>query len=164
LLFWVGYLSFFGPKRRAVLQGTALSEPAVYDWSLLDLNDQPVGFARFKGKTIFLNIWATWCGPCVGEMPSIARLAKDRRFKEKQVEFVCVSVDASAEPVRKFLADKDWSMTFLRADKLPPVYQSDGIPTTFVIAPDGRIAASELGATDWDQPAVADFLLKLAPK
>ena len=47
-------------------------------------------FTRYQGKTVFLNIWATWCGPCVGEMPSIARLAGNRRLKAKNIEFVCV--------------------------------------------------------------------------
>ena len=53
-------------------------------------------------------------------------------------------------------------MTFLRAETLPPVFQSDGIPTTFVIAADGRIAASEVGAVDWHEPRVVSFLEKLA--
>jgi thiol-disulfide isomerase/thioredoxin len=159
--FWGAYLSFFGPRRRALLEGSGMSQPAAYEWSLLDLNDQPVSFARFKGKPVFLNVWATWCGPCVSEMPSIARLARDPRFKAKHIEFVCVSVDASARPVRRFLEGRDWTMTFLRSEKLPAVYETEGIPATFVIAPSGRIAAFEVGAADWDQPRVAEFLLKL---
>ncbi len=70
-----------------------MSKPADYDWSLMDLDGQPVSFAKFKGKTVFLNIWATWCGPCVGEMPSIAKLARNPRLQDKNIEFVCVSTD-----------------------------------------------------------------------
>ena len=159
--FWVVYLSMFAPRQRAVLENSAMIEPADYDWSALDLNDQPVSFAKFKGKTIFLNIWATWCGPCVGEMPSIAVLAKKMKAREKPIEFVCISTDNSTETVRQFLKGRDWSMTFLRAEQLPRVFLTEGIPATFVIASDGRIAASEIGAVDWDDPKVAAFIEKL---
>jgi thiol-disulfide isomerase/thioredoxin len=159
---WVGYLAFFGPRRRALLENTGMSQPASYDWSALDLNDQPVSFSKFKGKTVFLNIWATWCGPCVREMPSIARLAEDPRLRNKPIEFVCVSTDSSSELVHRFIRGKNWRMTFLRAESLPLVFLTDGIPSTFVIAPDGTIAATEIGPAEWDEPRVATFLEKLA--
>ena len=89
------------------LEGSGVDLPADYNWSLQDLNEQPVKFTRFQGKTVFLNIWATWCGPCVGEMPSIARLAANPRLKGKNIEFVCVSIDDSAETARRFVSDKD---------------------------------------------------------
>ena len=74
-----------------------MSTPADYDWSPVDLNDQPVPFSRFKGKTVFLNFWATWCGPCVSEMPSIEELAKNPRLRDKNIAFVCVSRDVSTD-------------------------------------------------------------------
>ena len=161
-IFWVGYLAFFGPRRRALLENSGMSEPAAYDWSALDLDDRPVSFSKFKGKTVFLNIWATWCGPCVAEMPSIARLANDPRLVKKSIEFVCVSTDDSSQRVRQFIKGKDWRMTFLRAESLPQVFMTEGIPSTFIIAPDGRIAATEIGSADWDDPHVKTFLEKLA--
>ena len=80
-LFWLFCLKFFVPGPVNDLENTGMSEPADYDWSLVDLDGQAVSFAKFKGKTVFLNIWATWCGPCVGEMPSIAKLARDPRLQ-----------------------------------------------------------------------------------
>jgi thiol-disulfide isomerase/thioredoxin len=162
VVFWVFYLVFFGPRRRAPLEYSAKSVPADFDWSLRDLDDRVVSFARFKGKAVFLNIWATWCGPCVGEMPSIAQLAKEPRLAGKGIQFVCVSTDDSSEKVQRFLEGKDWSMTFLRAETLPDAFRTEGIPATFLIAPDGWIAASEIGATDWHEPRVVAFLEKLA--
>jgi thiol-disulfide isomerase/thioredoxin len=162
VLFWVLYLALFGPRNRPALESSGTSQPAAYDWSLFDLKDQPVRFSRFQGKPLFLNIWATWCGPCVDEMPSIARLAEHPKLKGKGFEFVCVSTDDSSEAVRRFLVGKPWSMTFLRADKLPGVFLTDGIPATFIIAPDGRIAATQIGSTDWDGPDVVNFLEKIA--
>ena len=120
--------------------------------------------SRFKGKTIFLNVWATWCGPCVQEMPSIAALAKNPRLKDRGVEFVCVSVDDSSRTVRQFLEGRDWSMTFLRigSGPTPAVFATDGIPATFLIDPNGRIAATTVGAAQWNEPEVVDFIEKLS--
>jgi thiol-disulfide isomerase/thioredoxin len=162
--FWVVYLASYGPKNRRPLEDSAIDVPADYAWELEDLNQQPVSFSRFKGKTVFLNIWATWCGPCIGEMPSIARLAADPRLKGKEIEFVCVSTDDSAETIRQFVKNKSWPMTILRADRLPPVFSTDGIPATFVIAPSGQIIAAEVGASDWDDPMIVEFLEKKAAK
>ncbi len=71
---WVAYLTFFLPRPTATLENSGMSEPARYDWTVLDLDDRPVEFSRFKGKPVFLNFWATWCGPCIREMPSIDSL------------------------------------------------------------------------------------------
>jgi thiol-disulfide isomerase/thioredoxin len=158
--FWIVYLVFFGPRRREPLENSGVDLPAAYDWSLEDLDGQAVSFSQFKGKTVFLNVWATWCPPCVAEMPSIARLAENPRLRGKNIEFVCVSVDDNPQTVRRFLRDRRWSMTVLRAHSLPPIFTTDGIPATFVIAPEGKIVAAEVGSSDWDSPKVVDLLEK----
>jgi thiol-disulfide isomerase/thioredoxin len=162
-VFWALYLMLFGPGPRAPkLEASGKGEPASYDWTLLDLEDKPVSFARFQGQPVFLNIWATWCGPCVREMPSIARLADDPRLKGKGIAFVCVSTDEASAVVRRFLEGRSWHMSFFRAEAVPAAFYSDGIPATFIIAPDGRIAASEVGAAQWDTPEIVALLEKLA--
>jgi thiol-disulfide isomerase/thioredoxin len=166
LIFWIGYLVFLGPGPGPApdsLERSGISQPAAYDWSVLDLNrDEPVPFSRFKGKTVFLNIWATWCPPCVREMPSISRLAENPRLRDKGIAFVCISVDDSSEAVRRFLEGRGWGMSFYRAEKLPGVYSTDGIPATFILTPDGKIAAMQVGADEWDRPEVVALLEKLA--
>ena len=161
VILWFGYLRFFGPTpggRGPDLDGSALARPADYSWTLQDLDGAPVDFGKFKGKTVFLNVWATWCGPCVAEMPSIAALAADPALKD--VAFVCVSTDDDAATVKRFLETrgKGWPMTVLRATNLPPVFLTEGIPATFLIAPDGRVAASQVGSSDWNDPKVVAFL------
>jgi thiol-disulfide isomerase/thioredoxin len=160
--FWVVYLGFFGPRNRRALEDSGIDRPAEYGWTLHDLKEQPVRFTRFQGKTVFLNIWATWCGPCVAEMPSIARLAANPHLKGKDIEFVCVSVDDSTAAVKSFLSNKDWPMTVLHASSLPSVFSTEGIPATFVISPAGRIVAAEVGSSNWDSPDVVAFLEKTA--
>ena len=162
--FWVVYLTFFAPRNRRPLENSSIDLPADYTWKLEDLSEQPVQFSRFKGKTVFLNIWATWCGPCVGEMSSIARLAENPRLKGKNIEFVCVSTDDSTDTVVRFVRDKNWPMTVLRAQSLPPVFHTEAIPATYIITPGGRIVAAEVGANDWDKADVIAFLEKAATK
>jgi thiol-disulfide isomerase/thioredoxin len=133
---------------------------ADFQWIVHDLNDVPVAFARFQGKAIFLNIWATWCPPCIAELPSISRLAADPRLKD--VAFVCVAIDDSPATVRDFVSGKGWPMTILHATSLPDIFNTEGLPATFLIDPDGRIAADAVGGAGWDDPTVVEFLEKLA--
>ena len=161
--FWGVYLVFFAPGGlRLEAEKPAGSRPADYSWTLYDLDDAPVEFSRFRGKTVFLNVWATWCPPCVQEMPSIAKLASNPNLKD--VAFVCVSVDDSSATVKRFLAGKSWPMTVLRAQNTPAAFSTQGIPATFLIAPDGRIARSEVGSADWDDPKVISMLEGLASR
>lgn len=153
---WIFYLVFFLPAGH----GPSTGRPADFTWQLRDLNDQPSPFRQFQGKAVFLNIWATWCPPCVQEMPSIVRLAS--RPELKDVAFVCVSVDGSGDTVKQFLQGKDWPMTVLRATDAPPVFATNGIPATFIIAPNGSIVSSEVGANDWDNPETIALLKRLA--
>jgi thiol-disulfide isomerase/thioredoxin len=161
---WAAFLATRGQRESdaPVLEGTGLVAPANFDWTLRDLNDAQVSFAQFRGRPILLNLWATWCPPCVEEMPTLARLAALPQLKEKNVAVVCVSVDESPEQLRRFVQGKDWGMTILRATSTPLVFQAEGIPATFVIAPDGRVVASQIGSAQWDHPSVVAFLEKIA--
>ncbi|WP_435009978.1 TlpA family protein disulfide reductase [Tundrisphaera lichenicola] len=164
---WGAFVTSQGPRFGGAgeapdLKGTALAFPAEFNWKMNGLDGSSVEFAKFRGRPILLNIWATWCPPCVEEMPTLARLASNPRIKEKDVAVVCVSMDDSLDTVRKFVADKGWGMTILHSTSLPPVFQTDGIPATFLIAPDGRVAATTVGSARWDDPSVVAFLEKLS--
>lgn len=160
----VGYIlmAVFAPKRHARLENSGMSEKAPYDWTLEDLDGKPVSFETFRGRTVFLNVWATWCGPCRAEMPSIARLAADPAVAKLDVAFVCASTDDDAKIVKGYLDGKDWPMTFLRATRLPAPFLTEGIPATFIIDPSGKIVASEVGGAEWDETRVVAVLQKAA--
>jgi thiol-disulfide isomerase/thioredoxin len=159
---WLGYLMFFSPRSRNNSAGAfAEGQPVDYRWEVEDLEGKPVDLAKYKGKAVFLNVWATWCGPCVREIPSITRLAANPKVKD--VAFVCVSVDDDLQTVRQFVNEHDLKLTVLHAKGPPPaLFETDGIPTTFFLSPDGRAMKREVGAMEWDQSDAADALEKLA--
>ncbi|AMV36817.1 TlpA family protein disulfide reductase [Planctomyces sp. SH-PL62] len=160
--FWVVYLIVARPGRIDDLDAPGPGTAVPYDWKLEGLDGAPVEFASFRGKTLFVNVWATWCGPCVREMPSIARLAAEPDLQKGDVAFLCIATDDSIEDVRRFVAGKDWPMTILHARALPPVFLTDGIPATFFVSPDGRLAYSRVGGAEWDAPEVVKKLRDLA--
>lgn len=167
VLAWCTFLYFFGPSTRTIdIQPPGLKTPldpreADYRWTLATLDGQDVEFSRYRGKPVFLNLWASWCPPCVAEIPSIESLAANSRLKG--VEFVCVAVGDTPEAVQAFVKRQQMKVPVLLAVDPPPgVFSTDGIPATFLIAPDGRIVSWEVGAAQWDDPAVVDFLETLA--
>ncbi|WP_435018704.1 redoxin family protein [Tundrisphaera sp. TA3] len=164
-LAWAGYLAVFGPsggegglEPPRLGGGSATAGPVDVAWTLSDLDGKPVEFASFRGRPILLNLWATWCPPCVAEMPSIAKLAADPRMKD--VAVVCVSVDGSRQAPRRYAEGKGWAMTMLHATGVPDPFLTDGIPATFIIDPSGRVVASEMGAARWDDPSVFDYFAR----
>ncbi len=151
-----------GPAGPPTLEPPTGPARTSFAWPLRDLDDKAVNFDQFRGRPVFLNLWATWCGPCLEEMPSIARLAADPKVRAAGVAIVCVSADQSPEALRRYVAGKAWPMTVLRATALPAEFMTDGIPATFLIAPDGRIVARHVGAARWDDPSVVAALRDLA--
>jgi thiol-disulfide isomerase/thioredoxin len=164
LVFWCAYLYFFSPRRRGGVADRSFQagQPADYGWEFEDLNGQPVSLSKYRDKTIFLNVWATWCGPCVAELPSISRLAENPALKD--VVFLCVSIDENPDSVRKFVKQQNsMAMTIVVSKgKVPAIFETDAIPTTFLIGPDGRIATREIGGQDWNDPQVVKQLQSLA--
>ena len=130
-----------------------------YNFSIRDLNGKIVDVNEFKGKTIFLNIWATWCGPCRVEMPSIQSLYS--QMDPDKIMFVMLSVDRQEdfEKVKNFVSDKNYTFpVYTPSGALPGQLQVRSIPTTFVVNPDGKIVSHETGAANYDTPAFKQYL------
>ena len=142
----------------------SIEEPAVvksfdYNFKIKDLNGTVIDFNDFKGKTIFLNVWATWCGPCRIEMPSIQKMY-DKVDKEKIV-FIMLAVDERKdfEKVTKFINEKEYTFpVYVPHEFLPDQLMVRVIPTTFVIDSKGKIASKESGAANYDTEEFKSFL------
>jgi cytochrome c biogenesis protein CcmG/thiol:disulfide interchange protein DsbE len=106
----------------------------------------------YEGKVVLLNVWATWCGPCRTEMPSIERLHQE--FGSKGLHVVAVSVDeaVNATGVREFANELGVTFEILHdpARAIDKSYQLTGYPVTFIIDQDGVIRRKHLGALQWD--------------
>ena len=126
------------------------------DWSVKTLDGVEVNLAEHaRGKTLFLNFWATWCGPCVAELPSIEKLYS--QFGS-DIAFVCVSQE-DAETLKKFMEFKKYTVPVFYTDTIPPAeLNAAAIPSTFLISPDGKILLKHMGAADWAHESVLSFL------
>jgi len=111
--------------------------------------------ADYRGKVVVLNVWATWCTPCIVEMPSFERLKQ--RIADTNLKIVAVSIDevASADSVRAFARSLGVTFDILldSTTSIARTYQTTGYPETFVIAQDGTIRKKWIGEHRWDSPA-----------
>jgi len=123
--------------------------------------DRSVTLSQLRGHTVVLNFWATWCPPCVEEMPSLVQM--QQRLKDKGVTVLAVSVDADEGAYHRFL--KDHGVTFLTVrdadQKSNNLYGTFKFPETYIIDRDGKVRRKFIGAVDWNQPEVVEFLSKL---
>ena len=135
------------------------------DFSLTDLNGKEVEIKKFKGKVIFLNFWATWCGPCKEEMPSLEVL--HRQFKEKNFVLLTISVDYEGiKPVQEFINKHQYTFPVLldpQGETLD-LFEVKGIPTTFLIDKKGKMDWKAIGPRDWKSVEVVSLLNLLIEK
>lgn len=124
------------------------------------LDGEVVPFSKFRDRVLILNFWATWCAPCLAEMPSLERL--HGHAADLDVEVACVTQE-SREVVEKFLASRklDVPIYLLRGDK-PESFTERAIPATFVLDKKGLIALRHIGAAQWDDDRVVAFVRGLA--
>lgn len=147
-------------ESRAESMGDSSKEMADFDLELINSAGEKVHLEEFRGKVIFMNLWATWCPPCIAEMPSIQKLYHD--VKNEDVEFVMISLDDQFDTAKTFRIRKGYDFEIYRiAGRLPSMYHSSSIPTTFVIGADGRLAMTHKGMADYSKKKFKSFLLDL---
>lgn len=160
------------PIQILLQKGLAMFSPSVvdeedrivltdYDWQLVDENGVPFNFSDARGKVVFINFWATWCPPCIAEMPSMEKLYQDYK---KDVVFLFVS-NEKQEVIAKFKENNAYEFLVHAAlTPNPTLLETTSIPRTFVIDQNGNIVIDKSGAADWNSPKVRtllDNLLKL---
>jgi len=150
-------LALFSPSIESSEKQTTLKS---YDWKLKDDQGRVFNFETTKGKVVFINYWATWCPPCIAEMPSMQALYNDYQDK---VEFLFVTTDWYSE-INPFLEKHNYSFKVYRpAEGYPENFNITTIPRTFLIDKKGNIIIDESGAANWNSAkvrATIDGLLK----
>lgn len=148
-----------GTSNRAQSSGTPPLGRADYDWSLRTLAGEPVDLGTYRGRVLFINMWATWCPPCVAELASIGRLRDSLRTTD--TAFLLVSPE-QPEPVAAFMKRYRYDLpVFLEASPMPDAFGLRALPTTYVVDRAGNIVVRHRGAADWDRDAVRDLLRSL---
>ena len=132
------------------------------DFDEKDLAGQPLSIARFKGKVVLVDFWATWCGPCIGELPNV--LAAYEKHHAKGFEIVGISLDSDRAKLDKFIADRKltWPQYFDGKGwqtKLAGVYGVNSIPATYLLDGEGKIIGKNLRGEALEE-AVAKALKK----
>jgi thiol-disulfide isomerase/thioredoxin len=123
---------------------------------------KPASIGDYRGKVVLLNIWATWCGPCVEEMPSMQRL--QQKMAGTDFHIVAVSVDEQdSTVVRKFAQKLGVTFEILHNQdgSIQQIYQTSGVPENFLIDRDGTIMKHVIGAAQWDSPGQQEFIRRL---
>ncbi len=135
-------------------------EATDYQWNITNEQGMPVDPETFQDEVVFLNFWATWCPPCVAELPEIQRIYD---AYGDRVKFVLITSQTPTE-VNEFLDDKGYDLpVYYGGRTLPEKLTVSSIPTTFIIAKDGSIVSKKIGAVNWDSKAtrkIFDSLLE----
>jgi len=130
------------------------------DFTVQD-SDHKVTLSQFRGQVVVLNFWATWCPPCVEEMPSLVEMQK--RLRAKGITVLAVSIDVDAAAYHKFLKDYGADFVAVRDEeqKSPQLYGTHGWPETYIIDRTGVVRRKFIGPVQWTSPEVTDYLTKL---
>ena len=134
-------------------------------FTLPDLDGKMINLADYKGKVVLLNIWATWCPPCVEEMPSMEKLYQE--LKDESFEILAVSIDESGvNVVLPFMKKHKLSFPALTdtTGGMKSLYQTTGVPESFIVDKDGIIVEKVIGPRDWAAPGTIRFFRKLIQK
>jgi thiol-disulfide isomerase/thioredoxin len=141
----------FVGSRSTYLHNLALTTP----------EGRPVQLSELRGKAVFVNLWASWCPPCRAEMPGIEALYQ--KVDKSKVAFVMLSLDENPAKAQKFFTSKGYTFPlYFRAGALPAPFDSNTIPSTVILGPDGQLAARHNGMADYNTPEFRAALEALA--
>ena len=143
-----------------VSNSNSVSLPAA---QLINEKGEVVDLSSFKGKKVFVNLWATWCPPCVAEMPSIQELYNQTR--SSNTEFVMLSLDKNFDIAKQWALQKKYNLPlYFASGDLPEALQVAGIPTTFIFDEEGNLIFNHVGSEDYSRPKFVKMLTEAGIK
>ena len=132
------------------------------DFTLSDMNGEPVRLAALRGKVVFINVWTTWCPPCIEEMPTIQRLYEE--LHPKGLEVLAINMDAlGRQTVEPFLDKRHLTFPVLLdpESQTERLYQTAGVPESFIVDKAGLLVEKIIGPRDWAHPQIIALFERL---
>ena len=148
----------FSPSEIAAEDRTVLKD---YNWNLVELNSERTNLSQSEGKVILINFWATWCPPCVAEMPELQKLYDAYGGR---VDFYFIT-NEQPKTINFFLDKKEYDLPiYFQIEPSPKILESSSLPTTYLISKSGEIVMRKTGAASWNSDKVHQVLDKLLAK
>lgn len=134
------------------------------DFHIKDMNGKVYRLSDFRGKIVLINFWATWCPPCVREMPQFDILA--RKMAGKKFVFLAINVMDKPNKINDYLSDKNFFFPILMDQEgtVQTEYSVDGFPTSYIIDKKGFFLSRIVGARGWGSNESIDYFTKLSEK
>ncbi|QKJ31337.1 TlpA family protein disulfide reductase [Mucilaginibacter mali] len=176
LFFLAVLVLLFNPSAKAVmirgLMKVGLFQPdmdmsveksaAVPDVIFQSTDGRKIHLSDLKGKVVFINFWATWCPPCIAEMPSINSLYQKLK-NNKNIVFIIVDADRNFSKSVSFMQKNRFTMPLYQlASNVPPELVSNAIPATTILDKTGRIVFHQNGSADYSNPKILEYLNRIA--
>lgn len=118
-------------------------------FTMRDISGKLIDIRSFKGRKVFVNLWASWCPPCRAEIPSIEKLSS--RISQDKVVFVMLSLDDSFNKAKDFKQESNLQLpVYFPAGDLPSIFNLESIPATFIFNEKGELIKENIGADDYD--------------
>lgn len=144
-----------------IAPGPHVGEPLA-DFTLPDMQGQPVQLAALRGKVVFINVWTTWCPPCIEEMPTIQRLHEE--LHPKGLVVLAINMDAlGRQTVEPFLDKRRLTFPILLdpESQTERLYQTAGVPESFIVDKAGLLVEKIVGPRDWAHPEIIALFERL---
>ena len=159
-LLWTGLFDA-DTSQITTTDGPVLSD-SDYQFAMRKTTGETISLSDFRGDVVFVNVWASWCPPCVAEMPTIETLY-DNVGDNENIRFILLSMDEEPQKAVNFMKGKDFSMPYyFPASNLPAEFRSQYLPTTYVLSKEGKVVYKKEGIADYSSPNFAQWMRDLS--
>lgn len=166
VLLVVGLGWFWLEREQTAREEKSASIRRLPEFEVVDLLGQKISSTNYKGKVLIVNFWATWCGPCLEEVPSLIALSK---AMGEDLRILAVSGDFQKDEIDVFLKSFpefrrpgiDLSFDLEQPQKLAEVFGVTRLPESYIFGPDGKMVRKVVGSIDWASPDAIDYMKAL---